>query len=228
MKPGILAIWNDVASGGFAHLEKWYTREHIFERVGLPGFLSGRRYELISGGDTRFFTFYEASDPSAFTSPAYLERLNDPTPWTTEAMSHFRNMARTVCEVHASAGVVSGPYAVVLRADGDINPTPAATAFVESLAAQEGVVRAQLWTAASGFTRSDTAEAKLRRGDKLIAGGLVVECVRLDDAERIAESLTPDTVASIGISDPVVLGTYGLLCILDKRALSGGQHHDHT
>jgi hypothetical protein len=99
---------------------------------------------------------------------------------------------------------------------------------VESLAAQEGVVRAQLWTAASGFTRSDTAEAKLRRGDKLIAGGLVVECVRLDDAERIAESLTPDTVASIGISDPAVLGTYGWLCILDKRALSGGQHHDHT
>jgi hypothetical protein len=217
VKPGVLGIWNDVASGGFAHLEKWYTREHIFERVGLPGFLSGRRYELISGGDTRFFTFYEASDPSAFTSPAYLERLNDPTPWTTEAMSHFRNMVRTVCEVHASAGYVSGPYAVVLRADGEIKPTPAAGAFLEGLG-QEGVVRAQLWTSAAGFTRSDTAEAKLRRGDKLIAGALVVECVRLDDAERVAEGLTPEAVAGIGISGPVVLGTYGLLCSLEKRA----------
>jgi hypothetical protein len=217
VKAGVLGIWNDVASGGFAHLEKWYTREHIFERVGLPGFLSGRRYELISGGDTRFFTFYEASDPSAFTSPAYLERLNDPTPWTTEAMSYFRNMVRTVCEVHASAGHVSGPYAVVLRADGEIKPTPAAGAFLEGLG-QEGVVRAQLWTNAGGFTRSDTAEAKLRRGDKLIAGALVVECVRLDDAERVAESLTPEAVAGIGISGPVVLGTYGLLCSLEKRA----------
>ncbi len=221
MKPGVLAIWNDVASGGFAHLEKWYTREHIFERVGLPGFFSGRRYELISGDGTRFFTFYEAADPSAFTSPAYLERLNDPTPWTTEAMSHFRNMARTVCEVHTSAGYVSGSYAVVLRADGEIKPTPAAPEFVENIAAQDGVVRAQLLTVASGFTRSDTAEAKLRRGDKLIAGALVIECVRLDDAERAAESLTPQALAAIGVSGPVVLGTYGLLCILERRAHPG-------
>jgi hypothetical protein len=83
------------------------------------------------------------------------------------------------------------------------------------------VVRGQLLTVASGFTRSDTAEAKLRRGDKLIAGALIIECVRLDDAERVAEGLTSQALAGIGVSGPVVLGTYGLLCILEKLAHPG-------
>jgi len=221
MKAGVLGIWNDVTPEGFAHLEKWYTREHIFERVGLPGFRSGRRYEIISGGDHRFFTFYEADTPAAFTSPAYLERLNDPTPWTTEAMSHFRNMVRTACEVHASAGTVSGSYAVVLRADGSLEPGPGAGTILAELAAEEGIVRAQLWTAAPGKTRADTVEAGLRGGDKLIAGALVVECVRFDDAERVAARLNKSMAAQVGISGPAALGIYGLLCILDKGSLAG-------
>ena len=221
MKPGVLGIWNDVAAEGFAHLEKWYTREHIFERVGLPGFLTGRRYELISGDDRRFFTFYEADSPAAFTSKAYLERLNDPTPWTTEAMGHFRNMVRTACEVAASAGVASGPYAVVLRADGSVKPPPEIDAMLLEAAAEEGILRVQLLTAAQGFTRADTAEARLRKGDKVIAGALVVECVRLEDAERVAAALDEDAAARVGISGPFVLGTYGLLCLLDKGSLAG-------
>jgi hypothetical protein len=221
MKPGILAIWNDVTPEGFAHLEKWYTREHIFERVGLPGFRSGRRYEIISGGDRRFFTFYEADSPASFTSQAYLERLNDPTPWTTEAMHHFRNMVRTACEVYASAGAVSGAYAIVLRADGSLAPTSAAHDILRELAAEEGIVRAQLWTAAAGQTRTDTVEAGLRGGDKLIAGALAVECVRFDDAERVAARLNKSAAAQLGISGPAALGIYGLLCILDKGSLAG-------
>jgi hypothetical protein len=221
MRPGVLGIWNDVAPEGFGHLEKWYTREHIFERVGLPGFLTGRRYELISGGDRRFFTFYEADGPAAFTSKAYLERLNDPTPWTKEAMGYFRNMVRTACEVRASSGIISGPYAVVLRVDGSVKPPPDIDTLLRDAAAEEGILRVQLWTAAEGFTRADTAEARLRKGDKGTAGALLVECVRLDDAERVAAALTEEAIAGLGISGPYILGTYGLLCLLDKGALAG-------
>ena len=86
MPAGILAVFNDCAPEGYDHFERWYIREHLQERVGVPGFRFGRRYELVSGGDRQFFAFYEVESPAVLASPAYLERLNAPTPWTTETM----------------------------------------------------------------------------------------------------------------------------------------------
>ena len=93
--------------------------------------------------------------------------------------------------------------------------------MLREAAAEEGILRVQLLTAAQGFTRADTAETRLRKGDKVIAGALVVECVRLEDAERVAAALDEDAAARVGISGPFVLGTYGLLCLLDKGSLAG-------
>jgi hypothetical protein len=209
---GILAIWNDCAPEGYEHFERWYNREHLMERVGVPGFRFGRRYEIVSGGDRRFFAFYEVDSPAVLTSPAYLQRLENPTPWTQEAMTSFRGMVRTVCDLRAAAGNLTGSFVVVLRADGAFTPTPVADAIVDELAGQDGIARVQLWTAASNQTKADTAEMKIRGKDQLIAGALVVDCVRYANAERVAARLNKSTAAALGISDPSVLGIYALLC----------------
>ncbi len=211
--PGILAIWNDIDPEGYEHFERWYNREHLQERVGVPGFRFGRRYEVVSGGDRRFFGFYEVDSPDVLTSAAYLQRLENPTPWTQKTMTLFRNMVRTVCDLRRSAGDLAGPFAVVLRADGEFKPTPAADALVDELVAQPSIARVQLWTAAPNQTKADTAEMKIRGKDQLTAGAIVVECVRYADAERVASMLTKSTAATLGISGPSVLGIYGLLCI---------------
>ena len=41
---GAVAIWNDVAPEGLAEFYEWHHREHMPERVGIPGFRRGRRY----------------------------------------------------------------------------------------------------------------------------------------------------------------------------------------
>ena len=46
---GILAIWHDVDAAIGDEYERWYFREHLPERVAVPGFLAGRRYEAVSG-----------------------------------------------------------------------------------------------------------------------------------------------------------------------------------
>jgi hypothetical protein len=209
---GILAIWNDVAPEGYAHFERWYIREHLQERVGVPGFRFGRRYEAAAGGDRGFFAFYEVESPAVLSSPAYVQRLQDPTPWTQEAMRSFRNMVRTVCDLRAAAGDLVGSHAVVLRADAAMTPTPAAEALVRELGGGDGVARVQLWTAAAQQTRADTAEMKMRGKDQAIAGALVVECLRRADAERVARSLEAPP-AALGISGASVLGIYALLCV---------------
>jgi hypothetical protein len=212
---GILAVFNDCAPEGYEHFERWYIREHLQERVGVPGFRFGRRYELVSGGDRRFFAFYEVEMPAVLTSPAYLERLNAPTPWTKETMRvAFRNTVRTVCDLRFAAGDLIGSYAAVLRADGAMAPTPpAAGELVRRTAGEPGIARVQVWTASAEQTPSDTAEMKSRAKDQLVAGAFVVECVRRDDAERVAAKLTSVPPAALGVSGPSAVGVYSLLCV---------------
>jgi hypothetical protein len=39
--PGILAIFNNVASGREAEFEEWFQHEHLAERIAVPGARSG-------------------------------------------------------------------------------------------------------------------------------------------------------------------------------------------
>ncbi len=213
---GILAIWNDCAPEGEAHYERWYKSEHMQERVGVAGFRFGRRYERLSGGDRRFFTFYEVESADVLSSRAYVERLESPTPWTTKSMKYFRNMVRTVCDLRMTAGDLLGAHAVVLRADEAMAPTPDAETLVARLAAEPGVARVQLWAASAKQTPADTAEMKKRSPDQLAAGAFVVECLRRTDADRIAATLTGLPTA-LGISGKATVGIYGLLCVYARN-----------
>jgi hypothetical protein len=88
--------------------------------------------------------------------------------------------------------------------------------LVAGLAREEGIARVHLWTAAARQTPADTAEMRSRGKDQLIAGALVVECLRRSDAERVASALSGGLPAALGISGKRVLTTYGLLCIHQK------------
>ncbi|HXG04754.1 MAG TPA: hypothetical protein VNO23_15230 [Candidatus Binatia bacterium] len=92
-----LAIWFDVAPADRAELDAWYARQHLPERLSVPGFLRGRRY-AATGGGTGFFTLYEVRDHGVLSSAAYLERLNNPTDWTRKVLPTFRGMVRTIYE----------------------------------------------------------------------------------------------------------------------------------
>lgn len=213
---GILAIWNDCEPAGEEHYERWYQREHLPERVGVPGFRFGRRYEAV-WGDRRFFSYYEVDDATVLTSPAYVARLEQPTPWTIEAMASFRNMCRTVCDLACSAGEMIGSHALTLRVDGEFAASPRAEGFVRSLAESSGVARVQLWIRSAQQTRTDTEEMR-RRGvaDASIGGALVVECLRRPDAERIGRQIEARAPQILAATESV-LGLYALLCVYDKR-----------
>ena len=76
--PGILAIFNNVAPGREAEFEEWFQHEHLAERIAVPGFLLGRRYEALSG-QPRYLNFYLTQSAAVLKSTAYLERLDNPS-----------------------------------------------------------------------------------------------------------------------------------------------------
>ena len=115
----MVAIY-DVEGGWEDRHDHWHSHEHMEERVGIPGFLRGRRY-LAEGPGTRCFILYEATSLDVLTSEAYLACLNHPTAWSSQTMPHFRNVTRTLCQVRVgpeckkSASITQHPTSLARR-----------------------------------------------------------------------------------------------------------------
>ena len=206
--PGILAIWNDCAPGREAEFEKWYQHEHFHERIAVPGFLLGRRYEVVSG-TPRYFCFYLTRSPDVLKSAAYLERLDNPTPMTRSIMSDaFRDMSRTVCHRTARLGAMWGAAAVTLRFGERMEQT-ALKAVIDTLLQDKAVACAEIWSAVGAGTIPVSEEERLRGGDRKIETCLFVETLRVAEAEKIAEALSSKfSTATVGV--------YRLLCEIGK------------
>ena len=188
-RPGILAIWNDVAPGRDADFNNWFQGEHLEERLAVPGFLYGRRHQAISGA-SGYFNFYLVEHPDVLTSQPYLERLNNPTPMTRMIMSDvFKNMNRTLCHRGLRRGAMRGAYAVTVR----FNDTPdemRLAALLDELLADINIVSGEIWLAVDAASQPLTQEEKLRGGDRKIKGALIVDTLRQADAEALGVRLT--------------------------------------
>ena len=88
-----VTIWCDVAPEVRGEFDHWHAHEHMPERLSIPGFLRGSRWV----GESGYFILYEVQDEGVLTSTPYLERLNNPTPWSRQMMPHHRNMVRGLC-----------------------------------------------------------------------------------------------------------------------------------
>lgn len=98
-----VAMWWDMDASHRIEFEDWHSHEHFPERLRIPGFLRGSRWASAGGGDG-FFVMYELQAYETLTSPAYLARLNDPTPWSRKMMPRHADMVRSQCMVLESQG----------------------------------------------------------------------------------------------------------------------------
>lgn len=164
---GAVAIWHDIAPEGRDEFYAWHGREHMPERVAIPGFLRGRRFVAVDGAP-EFFNLYETASAKVLTGADYLARLNAPTPWTTATVRHFRGVARSLCEVAATYGEGLGGLCATLRYD--VDPSAAAahraamTAALRDLASTAGTAGAHLLVADEAASGIETAERRARGG----------------------------------------------------------------
>lgn len=164
-----LAIWNDINTQILPSVEydEWLTHEHMIERVGVPGFLRGRRYIATDAApkDTphQYFICYETRDAQVMTSPPYLERLNNPTPFTQRVMPNLTNFLRMGCRTAGSAGAqVGGALATLrFRAPAD-QVSRAAQALCDELVKDAVVVGAHVGVPEAAVAAAQTRERELR------------------------------------------------------------------
>lgn len=104
----------DVVEDAIPEHDAWHTHEHLPERLAIPGFVRGTRW-VASHGQPRYFVMYEVERLETLTSAAYLERLNNPSPWTSKMMPHYRGMTRGFCAVVGSFGAGLGHAGLLIR-----------------------------------------------------------------------------------------------------------------
>jgi hypothetical protein len=104
---GVLVIWNAIAREHEALFNDWYTREHVPERLSVPGFLRARRYAGVENAPAalpQYMTLYETRDASVLASAPYLDKLNNPTKLTVRVLPFMQHVVRAACTVILSAG----------------------------------------------------------------------------------------------------------------------------
>ncbi len=226
---GAVAIWHDIAPEGRDEFYAWHGREHMPERVGIPGFLRGRRYAAIEA-DLEFFNLYEALSVETPKSQDYTTRVNAPTPWTLSAVRHFRSVARSICRVAHSAGPAQGGLMATLRYDvpqgGEtVHREALLRRFIPDLLDKPGVAGVHWLVADDEASGVATAEQKARGVANAVPRRVLLLEGWGDEADFVAlakQALSSAVLDAVGGEGPYSLGLYRHQITRTKTAWSAG------
>jgi len=198
---GAIAIWNGISESGRAEFYQWHLHEHMPERVGIPGFLRGRRYRAAdTSTKPEFFTLYETQTFEVTLGSDYINRLNAPTAWTRSATAHFQTTARALTRVVASFGVGSGGVILTLRFDlSEETEVDRLRHSLMDIANQAEITGAHLLKADGEASGIRTSESKGRNDiETPPRWAILVEACSLDALDYATESLSRNTALRAG------------------------------
>lgn len=92
----LLFILTNVAETDESDFNRWYDREHLIDRVDLPGMTAARRYAAIDAALWKYLAVYEAQGIGTFVSDAYKQRLGSQSPWSKRVLPTFVDPQRTI------------------------------------------------------------------------------------------------------------------------------------
>ncbi|MEO8751403.1 MAG: hypothetical protein ABI624_01865 [Casimicrobiaceae bacterium] len=211
-----MLLWYDIVPEQIAEHDDWHTRQHFPERVGIPGFIRAQRWVASSPGP-RFFIVYEVANIDVLSSAPYLERLNNPTPWTSRMMPGFRGMVRGFCNLESRHGTVLGTAGVTVRYSAAPGMEDGLRAWLQGELIPELLLRKGF--ASAFLLRSErapemTAEQRIRGRDASVDLVLLVTGYSQDAVADLAHvELCANSLERHGAAPGAISGVYQLACL---------------
>lgn len=110
---GMLVTLTQVSARDERDFNEWYNREHIDERINLPGFHRARRYVAVRA-TPKYLATYECDTVADLATPDYLHVLANQTPWSKSVMARFTHFQRLTLRIQVDqTRGVGGSLAVV-------------------------------------------------------------------------------------------------------------------
>jgi hypothetical protein len=207
---GFLVVLSDVKYEYERDYLEWLTTEHAQERLDIPGFLGVRIFRRIVAGGRRYFIWYRLENGDIVDSPAYLDRLNHPTPWSRRIMPRLENFGRGGGVVVTAAGVSAAEEIFVAELK---EASGTADALVSTMKSEPGIAAVQLLVTDEQKSNVRTSERALRSGDSGFAGLLVIESSDSRALERVRTRLAP---SGTQVSGSLINGFYRQMFSLER------------
>jgi hypothetical protein len=214
---GMLAVFNEVKASDERDFNEWYNREHIDERVNLPGFRRARRYVAVRG-TPKYLATYECDSVADLARPGYLQLLANQTPWSQAVMARFTKFNRLTLRVQVDMAHGVGGALAAVRFVPDPRERKPLMAWLQGTALATAIARPGMVGAAAAENDLEVANAPLR--DKSMdhpraeeAEWLVLlEGMDAGTVGAAARSLfTLASLKKFGATAAATIGTYRLL-----------------
>ena len=167
---GMLLTSMDVDAADEADFNRWYDREHLEERVAIPGFLEARRY-IAHQASPKYLSLYSTETFEVLGSSAYHAKLASPTDWSSKTMARFKNMIRAVARITISRGTGRGAALGIIRLRTEAESANALrTTLIDRLdpAKNDGIISMHLIESDPTFSKplsSNPSESNSGAGD---------------------------------------------------------------
>lgn len=145
---GLLLVMTETPPDLEAEFNDWYDREHLPERLAIPGFASARRWQAdLKPGEGKYLASYELESAAVLESPSYLAKFRDaPTPWTSRMLGACTVFRRWACEQVIPGDALPNPAAKALLMACGNSPT-------HKMASPANALGARHFVASSGTPR---------------------------------------------------------------------------
>ncbi|MGR3908419.1 hypothetical protein Q3A80_15365 [Burkholderia sp. SR8] len=159
---GQLCVWTDIDPAHEAEFNAWYDREHMQERVAIPGFTHARRFRATDGGPRKYLALYVTDTLDVFRSDAYRRAFTQQTAWSLANFERMTGTQRRVGELTIEAGDGEGIHlALFVLPPQRIDAAQLRERFDEALR-EPGVHAARLFRTAPELSAPIGADAAAR------------------------------------------------------------------
>lgn len=214
---GMLVTLTDVKARDERDFNEWYNREHIDERVNLPGFHRARRYAALRGAP-RYLATYECDSVNDLATPDYLALLANQTPWSQAVMAKFTHFHRLTLRIQIDLTHGIGGAVTAIRFVPATARRHALLEWLRDVALPRAIKRPGLLGAAVGENDLEVANAPVQEKSMDHPRADEIEwVVLLEGAEAAATSAAarvlfkPTALKPFGVETAPVVGTYRLL-----------------
>jgi len=197
---GMLAIIYSIDEDKQTDYLHWVTREHTLERVSVPGFQRARLFRHIDPSRQEFLTLYSLDHAAVVASPEYIERLNNPTPWSTRIMPLMQGMTRGGGSIVQAALDGEGAFVAVIRLDQSrVNALngEAGAILAREIAGLDRIASVRILAVDPEATGIPTNEKSIRGKDMSFDGLLIIEGLDassvLEAAQRVKKPVEAET-----------------------------------
>ena len=214
---GMLIVFSEVKARDERDFNEWYNREHIDERISLPGFHRGRRYIAVRGSP-KYLATYECDSAEDLATPGYLQLLANQTPWTQAVMARFTKFTRLTARVQVDLAHGVGGAVAAVRFVPDPRSRKALVAWLNETALPKAIARPGVVGAVAAENDLEIAHAPLQTKSMDHPRAEEAEWVALLEGGDIGAvgaaaraTFTLSKLKDFGVSVAPTIGTYRLM-----------------